>query len=41
MFQVPSGGMESLPQMEHCIETIIDLIARNQCDRRSNLQLRL
>jgi hypothetical protein len=39
MFQVPSGRMESLPQMEHRVATIIDLIARNQCDRRSILQL--
>ncbi len=26
MFQVPSGRMEGLPQMEHCVETIIDLV---------------
>ena len=39
MFQIPSGRMESLPQMEHGVETIIDLIARNQCDRRSIFQL--
>jgi hypothetical protein len=31
--------MEGFPQMEHCIETDIDLVARNQCDRRSILQL--